>query len=126
MKYLGIDYGLKRVGLAISEGDLASPYKIIEINSLSEAIEKIIKITRSENFDKVIVGLPEGAMGKATLKLINVLKSKGVDIEAADETLSSKQALRDMLEAGVGKKKRRVQDASAAAIILQNYLDAKI
>lgn len=125
MKYLGVDYGLKRVGLAISQGDLASPYKIIEINSLSEAIEKILTICKLEDFDKVIVGMPEGDMGKYTLKFIDELKKRGVDAEATDETLSSKQALDDMIEAGIGKKKRRLNDDMAAAIILQNYLEIK-
>ncbi len=123
MKYLGVDYGLKRAGLAISEGMLASPYKIIEIRNLQDAVDKIIKITRSENFDKVIVGLPEGDMGRATLKFVDLLKKNGVDAETTDETLSSKQALSEMIEAGVGRKKRKQDDGRAAAIILQNFLD---
>lgn len=123
MKYLGIDYGLKRVGLAISEGQLASPYKIIEIKSLRDGVYKIFSIFHIGKFDKVIVGMPEGDMGKAVIKLVSFLKSKGVDTVSADETLSSKQAQREMIDRGAGKKKRQVSDDMAAAIILQNYLD---
>ena len=123
MKYLGVDYGLKRVGLAISEGEIASPYRVIEIKSLRDGFNKIFSIFHNGNFDKIIVGLPEGAMAKAVTRFVDSLKAKGIDVETADETLSSKQALRDMIETGVGEKKRGLRDDRAAAIILQNYLD---
>ena len=124
MRYLGIDYGLKRVGLAISEGELASPYKIIEIKNLRDGVVKIFSIWFNGKFDKIIVGLPEGDMGIATIRFVNNLKGKGVNVETTDETLSSKQALNEMITSGVGRDQRKQDDSMAAAIILQNYLDA--
>ncbi len=118
MKYLGVDYGLKRIGLAISEGELASPWQVVDAKNFSEIIKKI-------SFKKIIVGLPEGKMGKNVVKFVNSLKKQGFAVETADETLSSKRALEVMIGQKAGQKKRRSNDAAAAAIILQDYLDSK-
>lgn len=123
MRYLGIDFGLKRAGLAVSEGSLASPWKIIEGTSVKKLSDKIYREILGNNFDKIVVGRPEGKVGLAVSKLVKFLKSKDLDIEEADETLSTKQASEIMVQLGVPKKKRRVNDDYSAAIILQNYLD---
>ncbi len=123
MKFLGIDFGLKKIGLALSDGELASPLKIITVSSLDDAVEKIIGEIEVNQVDKVVIGLPEGKTGKAAKKLVNELKKKELDVESADETLSSKDAQKLMIEMGVSRKKRKIDDAQAAALILQNYLD---
>lgn len=125
MNYLGIDFGLKRIGLAISEGELASPWQILEIKNFSDAVEKISRIIVEDNFQKIVIGLPEGKMGKNVIRFINALKKRGVEVETADETLSSKNALSAMVDYGVSRKKRQHEDAYSAAEILQNYLDNK-
>ena len=114
MKYLGVDFGLRRVGLAISEGELASPWKTVEVDKLSG---------EAANFDKVVIGVPEGKTGKVVLKVVKSLRRIGVDVIEADETLSSQKAITQMIELGIPKEKRKVNDAHSAAIILQNYLD---
>ena len=123
MKYLGVDFGLKRVGLATSEGDLASPWKIIEGSSYKDLLEKL-KIS-AEGFDKLIVGLPEGEMGKKVEKLVKDLQASGFDVEITDETLSSQNATAMMVELNISKEKRSKNDAYSAAIILQNYLASR-
>lgn len=123
MKYLGIDVGLKRIGLAISEGKFASPWQIIEIKNFSDVVEKISKIIMEENFQKIVVGLPEGKMERNVTGFVNALKKRGFEVETADETLSSQKALEVMIEKGIPQKKRRFQDDYSAAEILQNYLD---
>lgn len=123
MKYLGIDFGLKRIGLAVSEGELASPWQILEVNNFSEAVQQVSKIIKDNGFEKIVVGLPEGKMGTNVIGFIKALSKKGIAAETADETLSSKNALQAMIEQGVGEKKRRLQDAYSAAEILQNYLE---
>ncbi|MBI4038029.1 Holliday junction resolvase RuvX [Candidatus Daviesbacteria bacterium] len=123
MRYLGIDFGLKRAGLAISEGNLASPWKVITETSAKKLSEKIYREITGNDFDKIVVGRPEGKMGIAVSKLVKFLKSKDVDIEEADETLSTKHASEIMIQLGVPKKKRRINDDFSAAIILQNFLD---
>lgn len=125
MKYLGVDFGLKRVGLATSEGNFASPLKTIEVKGIVDAVLKVIALCKSEQFAKVIVGMPEGKMGKNVLGFVKKLKKEGIDVKTFDETLSSRRALENMIEAGVPKEKRRVNDDQAAAIILQDYLDSK-
>ncbi len=123
MKYLGIDFGLRRIGLAISEGNIASPWQVLEVKSFSDTVEKISKIIKDGSFNKVVVGMPEGKMGQNVIGFTNALKKMGILIETSDETLSSKNAMQDMIKQGVPQKKRRFNDARAAAIILQNYLD---
>jgi putative holliday junction resolvase len=125
VKYLGVDFGLKRIGLAISEGQLASPLKIIVVFSLNDALTKIKKEVKASNIDKIVVGLPEGETGKAAEKFINGLKREKLDVEAADETLSTQDTTQLLIEMGLSKKKRAETDAYAAAAILQNYLDSK-
>lgn len=125
MKYLGVDFGLKRVGLATSEGNFASPLKTIEVKGLVDAVLKVIALCKNGKFSKVIVGMPEGRMGKNVLGFVKKLKKEGIDIETSDETLSSRRALENMIEVGVPKEKRGINDDQAAAIILQDYLDSK-
>lgn len=124
MKYLGVDFGLKRVGLAISEGTLASPYKVITGANFSDLLDKIKK--EAEGFEKIVIGLPDGKMGKLVKKAIKKLKESGVDIIEADETLSTQNATKQMIELNIPKEKRRINDAYSAGIILQNYLDESI
>lgn len=123
MRYLGIDFGLKRVGLAISYGNLASPWKVITGPGFNDLVEKIKK--EAFAFDQVVVGLPEGEMEKVVKKLTQFLKAAGIDVVETDETLSSQKAISQMVELNIPKKKRKTSDAYSAAIILQNYLDSK-
>lgn len=124
MRYLGIDFGLKRVGLAISEGELASPYQTLQVKNFHDALKQVTKLIEKENFEKVIVGLPEGKMGQTVLGFIKALRKRGIEAEEADETLSSKKALEQMIEANVSRNSRRLTDDKAATIILQDYLDS--
>lgn len=124
MKYLGVDFGLKRVGLAVSEGELATPFKVIDGSSFLDLLEKIKKET--EGFEKIVIGLPEGKMGKIVKKAIKKLRDSGIEAVEADETLSTQNATKQMLELNIPQKKRRINDAYSAAIILQNYLDEKV
>ena len=124
MRYLGVDFGMKRVGLATSDGELATPFKVIEGSSFLDLMDKIKKET--EGFDQVVIGLPEGRMGKIVKKAIKKLRESGIEAVEADETLSTQNATKQMIELNIPKKKRRINDAYSASIILQNYLDEKI
>lgn len=124
MKYLGIDFGLRRIGLAYSEGTLASPLNTIEVKSFKDAVAKVVEVIKVESSDKIVVGLPEGKMGKTVLGFVKALKKMGFDVECTDETLSSQRALKHAIELNVSQKDRRINDKYAAAEILQNYLDS--
>lgn len=123
MKYLGVDFGLRRIGLAISEGNLASPWQVLEVKSFSDALEKTSKIIREGNFERIVVGLPEGKMGENVIGFVKALRKRGFEVETSGETLSSKKALEVMIEQGAPQRKRRFEDAYSAAEILQNYLE---
>lgn len=125
MKYLGLDWGLKRIGLAISEGEFASPFKIVEIKNLKDGVRKIAELVKKENMDAVIIGQPEGGMGRVVQKVIKQLSNLGMKVVAADETLSTQEAKRVMVEIGISKKDRKEDNALSAAIILQRWLDEK-
>ena len=64
-------------------------------------------------------------MGQVVKGFVNALKKNGIDVETADETLSSKKGLKAMIKAGIGVKNRRNEDAFSAAGILQDYLDSR-
>ena len=126
MRYLGIDYGKKKVGLSISEGNFASPFKVIQVSSLEDALQKILSVIKKEEIDKVVIGSAESGEAKnITKKFINALSipPRRWDIVEVDEILSSHDAATKMIEMGVSKKSRKEDDAYAASIILQNYLD---
>lgn len=124
MKYLGIDFGLRRLGLAISDGQLATPLKVVKVLGFKDVLQKVTDIVQNEGFDKIVIGLPEGKIGQTVLKFVSALKKKGLNVITSDETLSSQQALEKMIELGIPKHKRRLTDDKAAAIILQDYLDS--
>ncbi len=104
---LGIDYGLKNIGLAISEGEIAEPYQVVH------NIAAIKKIVKELNVTHLIVGVSEGTSGElATNFGKNLAAVLHLPLDFIDETLSSYEA---------GPKAH----AKAAAVILQRYLDTK-
>lgn len=129
MRYLGLDYGLKKVGLALSEGQIASPFKVIEVSSLKDAVGKIAQVIDKEQIERVVIGVPDSGESKNAVKkfipaLKTELKNDLVSIIEADETLSSSGARDMMIDLGVGEKARGKEDAYSASIILQNFLDS--
>jgi len=120
MKILGIDYGRRKVGLAIGENGLSEPLKVIQVENFEDAVNRIEREIESEKPDKVVVGVSEGEMGEESKKF-----AREIGAETFDETLTSRDAQRLSMEAGVSRKKRKgMEDAFAASIILQNYLDS--
>src|SRR3989338_10183639 len=123
MKYLGVDFGLRRVGLAVSDGELASPLRILEGKNLTDLANQVINIFKAEEFEELVVGKPEGKTGQLAGKFIKILEKANLDMVVVDETLSTHKANELMIEMGLSRKKRKFSDAQAAAEILQNYLD---
>ena len=126
MKYLGIDYGKKKIGLSVSEGAIADPLKVVDCSSLIDALQKVLRVIKDESVEKVIIGLPEsGESRKMTVKFIEGVRVKGKEVIEAEETLSSQEAGRLMREMGAKRSSMKKEDALAAAIILQDYLDSQ-
>ena len=119
MKYLGIDYGRKKIGLSISGGKLAEPYQVIRYADYEKMIAHIKRIIEKQKVEKVVVGISEGEMAEESKRF-----AKEFDAETFDETLSSHDAIEMSVASGMGRKKRKeMEDAFAASIMLQNYID---
>lgn len=125
MRILGIDYGRKKIGLAIAEGPLSEPWMVIKYEEKSKLIDEIKQIAEREQAEKIVVGISEGEMGQESKNFsLELSKVLTIPVETFDETLSSWEAQKLSREAGISHKKRKdMEDAYAASIILQNYLD---
>lgn len=133
MKILGIDYGEKNIGLALSDpqAKVAFPYINIK-NESDEQITKIIKdLVYQQKIEKIVVGLPynmNGTLGRQAqiiLEFCEKLKREiNITVETWDERLSSIETEKLLIEQDVSRKKRReIKDKVSASIILQNYLE---
>jgi putative Holliday junction resolvase len=122
MKILGVDYGRRKVGLAISEGVLSEPWKVLRVNNFEDAVKKVLEIQKVNYIDKTIVGVSEGEMGEESERF-----AKKVSAETFDETLSTHLAQELSKEGNVGREKRKsLEDAYAASVMLQSYLDSYV
>jgi putative Holliday junction resolvase len=135
MRILGIDHGTKRIGLAISDelGMIAQPLEFVPAEPFSGFLERLKEIIRQKEVELLLVGMPrnmDGSYGPAALKaqeFVAVLQnSVTVPIKTWDERLTSAQANRFLIEANVRRNKRKEKvDKTAAAILLQSYLDSR-
>ena len=126
MNYLGIDFGLKYIGVAFSQGILAEPIDQITHNGDDEyVIERVLFYCDDLRVDVIVFGLSEGEMAKQTKAFAVQLKMRTArSIVFQDETLTSHDAVFKMVDSGASRKKRQHrQHQVAAAIILQDYLD---
>ncbi|MUM76326.1 Holliday junction resolvase RuvX [Pseudodesulfovibrio sp. F-1] len=133
MRALGIDFGLKRVGLAISDpsGILVSPYRPLERTTRQRLFDDLLEIVQNESVETIVVGLPLGLDGGDTLttrQVRNFVLSLGrrtkLPIHLMDERLTSAQAEEELNAAGLrGTKRKMALDSQAAVIILRSWLE---
>ncbi len=133
MRYLAIDYGTKRTGLAVCDPSetIVSPLTVIE--DRKNLVEKILKIIASENIEAVVLGLPlnmdgtTGSQAKMTTQFAEELKKHtNVPVYFQDERLSSFVAEEKLAPAEFTRKKKAKRlDAIAAAQILEAFLEQK-
>ena len=127
MQILGIDYGRKKIGIAIGDTDsrLSEPYMVIRFSKQEEAIKKVEQVIQLEKVEKVVVGVSEGEMEKETREFGKMLQEKlNLPVVFHDETLSTHDAQELSIKAGIRRKKRKgMEDAYAASVILQNFLE---
>lgn len=128
MNILGIDYGRKKIGLALASSKLAMPLTIVKFVSWPKLVQRLTEIASREKVTKIIIGLSEAKMAEETKSFGEKLKKEiSLPIEYFDETLSTYEAQRLAKEAGMKRKKRiSLEDAFAAAVMLQFYLDANV
>lgn len=124
MRFLGIDYGSKKIGLAISDegGTFAFPFLIFKNFSKEDSVEKIVGIIKEKKIEKIVIGESLNLKGeenkilKDAKHFAEILKNKcGKEIYFEKEWLSTIEARRF--------EDRHDADDSAAAIILQRFLD---
>ena len=135
MRILALDHGTKRVGVAVSDEMLiiASPMEFIPAEPWDEFLERLQQILREKDVGKILVGMPrnmDGSYGPAAEKVREFVRTlEGiltVPIRVWDERLTSTQANRVLVQAGMRREKRREKvDQTAAAILLQSFLDSQ-
>ncbi len=135
MRVLAVDIGRKRIGIALSDptGKIASPLTVIEAaEDIEENVRRVADLARIYGAELVVVGLPrtlrgtdEFAAQDASDFASRLAEATGLPVALWDERLTTAQAERALLEAGMRRERRRQQvDKVAAAVILQSYLDA--
>ena len=133
MAILGLDYGEKRIGVALAngEGALAVPVAVVKRTELASDLDSLAVFARDYRVERVVVGLPwslDGSIGpqaQEVLAFVDVLaRHVKLPVDTWDERFSSTGADNLLLDAGTKKARRKERrDAVAAAIILQGYLD---
>jgi len=133
MRYLAIDYGVRRTGLAICDPDetIASPLCLIESNK--RLLERLVDLVERENVEAIVLGLPlnmddsVGPAAKRVYRLAEQIEEKlHLPVYFEDERLTSFTARQKLLPADLTRAERkRYLDAVAAAEILQSFLERK-
>ena len=134
-RLLAIDFGEKRVGLALSDPTkiIAKPFKSITYTDHDDLLNQISLIIEEKNVEKIILGFPKGLKGENTaqtnkvMSFFNLIKNKSIiPIVLQDERFSSVSAKKSLILQNIktGHNKGLI-DETAAAIFLQLYLDKK-
>jgi len=128
MKYLGIDWGMKKIGIAIGDDEtrIASPAMTLHFHSLGEVEKKIKELIELDEIKKIVIGEPTGLSGQEKVseefdEFKKVVESCGAEVVYEDERMTTKLAQvlqRDL--AGSGKVE---DDEIAAMAILQAYFE---
>lgn len=139
-KYLGIDYGLKRIGISVSDSTKKYAFQRDYLINDKNSFQNLKKIIESENISDIIIGYPLKFNSEKTHitddviafseKLKNFLTQSKIscNIIFFDERLTSNLAKDNMINSGLSKKKRQdkgIIDSISAQIILQDYLNSK-
>jgi putative Holliday junction resolvase len=134
-RVIGVDYGLKRIGLSITDllRITVSPFDTIKSISIKKNAVKILEIAKANNVSVIVFGFPvnmngrESEMSETVRKVVDEIKtlSSDIDVTTIDERLTTAQAERILIDEGdVSRQKcKGLKDKIAAAIILQTYLD---
>lgn len=122
MKYLGIDFGSKRVGVSFSDDSSSFAFPLAVIENNPDLFSEIGKICRDKNIDVIVVGesknfeMKDNDIMSEIKKFVDKLKDEGFTVVMHPEFMTSQEAERL-------QGKNDMLDASAAAIILKSYLD---
>jgi putative Holliday junction resolvase len=132
-RFMGLDYGKERVGVALSDsgGSMATPHTVINIQPFRKFLGAIKAIIREQEVDQIVVGIPRnmdgsyGASSDSAREFASRLQeSLTIPIATFDERLTTVQASKALRASGKSAKKQKpLIDSAAAQIILQTYLE---
>ena len=132
-RILGIDFGTRRIGLALSDptGTLASPLPFLENAGPETVCAKIKELIQAQGIETIVIGLPrnmDGSYGPSAQKVRDFITQIQPHLPAKiipqDERLTTAQASKDLAQMGMNQKElRKKADSSSAALILQQFLD---
>ena len=135
MRLLGLDFGEKRIGVAVSDplGFTAQAVAVIGRKNLAEDIKEIKKLLDKYEATEIVIGLPrtlKGEIGEEAKKVLEFAQVLEKDLKLSvitwDERLTTAAAEKVLIEADLSRQKRKkVIDKLAAVYILQSYLDHK-
>ncbi|OXM15421.1 Holliday junction resolvase RuvX [Paenibacillus herberti] len=135
MRILGLDYGDRRIGVALSDpmGWTAQGLEVLQRRDGSE-LQRLAQLVIEHEVTEIVVGLPKnmngtiGPRGEICIAFAEELRQLvNLPVHLWDERLTTVSAERTLIEADVSRKKRKqVVDKLAASLILQNYLDSKM
>lgn len=133
MRIMALDVGDKRIGVAISdpEGLIAQSLTVLERKGKAHDLEALRNLAREHQVERILIGLPrrlDGTLGPQAEKAQALGEEIGDQLRLPvvywDERLTTAQAERILIEAGVKREARKKRiDAVAATLLLQNYLD---
>lgn len=132
-KFLGLDIGQKRIGVAIAEKNIIVSLSVVDNTNLAEAIRQIGKICRDENIEKIIIGIPKSQDTVQADKIykfaFTLAKNLNLDVAFVDETLTSKEAERELKNQNLDPTSKRYKeevDKLSAKYILEQYLQSHV
>ena len=132
MKVIGIDFGLSKVGLAISDpsGIIALPLKVLRYKNKEDLLSELQNISKEKDVNKFVIGYPismdykENEMTKIIDSFKQDMENLDFEVILEDERLSSEYAKKIMIEQDIKvSRNKEMVDLTAASIILQTYLD---
>ncbi len=135
MRILALDHGTKRIGVAVSDELqlIAQPLEYIPAAPLTDAVARIQQLVKEKEVELILVGMPrnmDGTYGPAADKVREFIETLKPHVNAPlrtwDERLTSAQANRFLIQGNVRREKRKEKvDKTAAAILLQSFLDSR-
>lgn len=135
MRYIGLDFGKKTIGIAVSDevGLTAQPLTTIRRASIARDLDELVSLIEEYSVEAIVIGLPmnmNGTLGlqsELVFRFIEKLKEKtSVPVSTWDERLSTVAVNRVLIDSDLSRARRKeVVDKVAASYILQGYLDSK-
>jgi putative Holliday junction resolvase len=135
VRLLGVDFGSKRIGIAVAEaehGIITPRLPIAPTGTLRKDAAMLVALAKKEEAQAIVLGLPlepggvEGRMAKIARVLANEIETAGCHVELVDETLTSVEAESELAAGGLkASQRKKLRDGEAARLILERFLNGK-